>query len=109
MVPQPGKLVLLGSAKMFDDNIIAASQNALLLLNAVDYLAGSRELLSIRAKTLTQRVIRPVEANEKLMWRIFAVLLVPVALAVFGFVRAGIRRRDAAAYRARSQRSGAQH
>jgi ABC-type uncharacterized transport system involved in gliding motility auxiliary subunit len=106
--PQPGSLFLIGSAKMFDDNIIAASQNALLLLNAVDYLAGSHELLEIRAKSLTQRVIRPVEANEKLMWRIFVVLLVPAALAVFGIVRAGIRRRDAAAYRNRIKRSGAQ-
>jgi len=104
--PQPGSLFIVGSAKMFDDNIIAAQQNALLLLNAVDYLAGSHELLSIRSKTLTQRVIKPVAANQKLLWRFFVVLLVPVVLAIFGFTRAGVRRRDAAAYRAHSQRAG---
>jgi hypothetical protein len=64
VVPQPGQLFVIGSAKMFDDNILAAQQNALLLLNAVDYLAGSHELLSIRSKTLTQRAIKPVEANQ---------------------------------------------
>lgn len=97
--PAPGKLFVIGSAKMFDDNILAAHQNALLLMNAVDYLAGSTELLSIRAKTLTQRVIRPTTDTEKLMWRVFVVLVVPVILAVYGITRASLRRKGAAAYR----------
>jgi len=97
--PQPGRLLLVGSAKMFDDSIIAAPQNALLLLNAVDYLVGSEELLQIRAKVLTQRVIQPVAANEKLMWRIVAVFVVPLLLAVYGITRATMRRREAARYR----------
>ncbi len=97
--PQPGKLFLIGNAKMFDDNILAAPQNALLLLNAVDFLAGSRELLDIRSKTLTQRVIKPVEANQKMVWRFVAVLLVPIIIAVFGITRAGMRRKKAALYR----------
>ena len=95
----PGKLLVIGSAKMFDDNILAAHQNALLLLNAVDYLAGSHELLNIRAKSLTQRIIRPTQEGEKLAWRLFVVLLVPVILTVYGVVRASIRRKNAAAYR----------
>ncbi len=97
--PASGSLFLIGSAKMFDDNILAAGQNALLLLNAVDFLAGSQALLDIRSKTLTQRVIKPVEARDKMIWRIVAVLLVPVIIAIFGFVRAGMRRKEAARYR----------
>ncbi|MCK9996462.1 MAG: Gldg family protein [Candidatus Krumholzibacteria bacterium] len=97
--PQPGKLFLIGNAKMFDDNILAAGQNALLLLNAVDFLAGSRELLDIRSKTLTQRVIKPVEANQKMVWRFVAVLLVPIIIAVFGITRAAMRRKRASRYR----------
>jgi len=97
--PKPGKLFLIGNAKMFDDNILAAGQNALLMLNAVDFLAGSRELLDIRSKTLTQRVIKPVEANQKMIWRFFVVLLVPVIIAVFGISRAAIRRKEATRYR----------
>ena len=106
VTPLPGTMFLVGGAKMFDDNILAAQQNALLLLNAVDYLAGSHELLAIRSKTLTQRVIKPVPASQKMAWRRFAVLLVPVGLAVFGFMRAGVRRRDAAAYRSQFKRAG---
>ncbi|MCP4570973.1 MAG: GldG family protein [bacterium] len=97
--PQPGRLLLVGSAKMFDDSIIAAPQNALLMLNAVDFLVGSEELLQIRSKILTQRVIRPVAANEKLLWRIVAVFVVPVLLAAYGITRAAMRRREAAHYR----------
>ena len=97
--PQPGQLFLIGNAKMFDDNILAAGQNALLLLNAVDFLAGSRELLDIRSKTLTQRVIKPVEAKQKMVWRFVAVLLVPILIAVFGIARTAMRRKEAARYR----------
>jgi len=99
VTPQPGSLVLFGSAKMFDDNILMAPQNALLLLNAVDYLAGSKELLAIRSKTLTSRVIRPVDSGEKLAWRFLATLFVPILLAIFGLVRTGMRRKEAALYR----------
>ncbi len=97
--PQPGGLFLIGSAKMFDDNILAAGQNALLLLNAVDYLAGSKDLLEIRSKTLTQRVVKSVTAREKMIWRIVGVLLVPAIFAVFGILRAGMRRKEADRYR----------
>jgi len=96
---EPGSLFLIGNAKMFDDNLLAAGQNALLLLNAVDFLAGSRELLDIRSKTLTQRMIKPVEAKEKMIWRILVVLLVPIIIAVFGILRAGMRRKEATRYR----------
>jgi ABC-2 type transport system permease protein len=97
--PQPGQLFLIGNAKMFDDNILAAGQNALLLLNAVDFLAGSKELLDIRSKTLTQRVIKPVDTNQKIVWRFVAVLLIPILIAVFGIVRVGLRRKEATRYR----------
>jgi ABC-type uncharacterized transport system involved in gliding motility auxiliary subunit len=97
--PQPASLLLVGSAKMFDDNIIAAPQNALLMLNAVDYLAGSRDLLTIRSKALTNRVIKPVGDRQKMLWKIFVVLVVPVLFAVYGFMRAGMRRKEATRYR----------
>ena len=105
--PQPSRLLVLGSAKMFDDNIIAAPQNALLLLNAIDYLVGNEQLLSIRAKTLTQRVIRPVTDREKLAWRLAVVFLVPVILTVYGLLRAASRRREAAHYREKVRREAA--
>jgi ABC-type uncharacterized transport system involved in gliding motility auxiliary subunit len=99
VAPAPGQLLLIGSAKMFDDGLIAAPQNALLLLNAVDYMAGSKELLSIRSKTLTSRILKPVEAGTKLFWRFVAVFLVPIIFTVFGITRATLRRKEATRYR----------
>ena len=93
---QPAKLILVGCAKMFDDMALQAGQNALLLLNCVDALAHGEDLISIRSKALTQRTIRPVGESQKLLFRLFTVVLVPVLLAIYGLVRAGRRRKEAA-------------
>ncbi len=106
VTPQPGSLLLVGGAKMFDDNILAVPGNALLLLNAVDYLAGSHEVLSIRSKTLTQRVIKPVAPNAKRVWHMFVVAFVPALIAVFGIARAAARRKAAARYRETLRQAG---
>lgn len=99
VTPAPGQLLVIGSAKMFDDGVIAAPQNALLLLNAVDYMAGSQELLSIRSKILTTRVLKPVATSTKLFWRFVAIFLVPILLTIFGVTRATMRRKEAEFYR----------
>lgn len=99
ITPAGSQLLVVGCAKMFDDGIIAAPQNALLLLNAVDYMAGSKDLLSIRSKTLTNRTLKPMEAGTKLFWRFVTILLVPILLTVFGVSRAAMRRKEAARYR----------
>ncbi len=96
LAEQPAKLILVGCAKMFDDMALQAGQNGLLLLNCVDALAHGEDLISIRSKALTQRLIRPVSDSEKLLFRLFTVVLVPVLLAVYGLVRAGRRRKEAA-------------
>ena len=99
VTPAAGQLLVVGSAKMFDDGVIAAPQNALLLLNAVDYMAGSQDLLSIRSKILTNRVLKPVEAGTKLFWRFVAIFLVPIIFTGIGITRAAMRRKEAADYR----------
>ena len=97
--PAAGRLILVGSAKMFDDAVLQGAQNALLLRNAVDFLAGSEDLLTIRSKQLTARTLRPIEAGEKLMWRLFVVVLVPVLFIILGVTRLARRRSESARYR----------
>lgn len=108
VTPKPGRLLLVGCAKMFDDNVLGAMQNGLLLMNGVDYLAGSQALLSIRAKALTERVIKPIDAQAKMFWRLFTVLVVPVLIAAFGIIRGGMRRKEAARYRESLRRADAE-
>lgn len=102
--PDPSRLLLVGSAKMFDDMVLQGAQNALLLLNAVDYLAGSEDLLSIRSKQLTQRTIRPVTAGERFFWQVVVIALVPIVFIIVGVARAARRRGEAARYRRELQR-----
>jgi ABC-2 type transport system permease protein len=99
LAPRPAKLLVLGCAKMFSDDIIQAGQNALLLLNSVDAMAHGEDLISIRTKMLTQRVIKPVTDSQKLFYRLFVTALVPIGLAIFGIGRAAVRRKEAALYR----------
>jgi ABC-2 type transport system permease protein len=99
LTPTPTSLVVIGCAKMFSDDIIQAGQNSLLLLNAVDDLAHGEDLISIRAKMLTQRAIRPVTDGEKLFWRILVTALVPAILAIYGLFRFSMRRKEARQYR----------
>jgi ABC-type uncharacterized transport system involved in gliding motility auxiliary subunit len=94
LAPSESSVIVVGSSTMFTDMAIQAGQNALLLLNSVDALAHGEDLISIRSKMLTERVIRPASDREKLMLRLFAVLLVPVVLIVIGLARAANRKKE---------------
>ncbi|MBN2171259.1 MAG: GldG family protein [Candidatus Krumholzibacteriota bacterium] len=99
--PAPAQLVLVGCAKMFEEPFVKAGQNGLFLLNAVDALALGGDLIGIRSKIITQRSIRPVEAGQKLLLRLFTVALVPVLLIVLGVTRSALRRRESNEYHER--------
>jgi len=96
LMGEEARLIVVGCAKMFDDMALQAGHNSLFLLNAVDGLAHGEDLISIRSKLLTQRVIRPVSDGEKVIFRILTVVLIPVLLVVFGLMRASKRRKEAA-------------
>ncbi|MHB8078840.1 MAG: GldG family protein [Candidatus Krumholzibacteriia bacterium] len=107
LTPRPAQLILVGDAKMFDDSVLQAVDNATFLLNSVDALAHGADLISIRSKALTQRTIKPVSDSEKVGWRLFVVGLVPIGLAIFGISRAAARRREASRYREAFERRAA--
>jgi len=96
----PGQLVLTGCGKLFEEPFIQAGQNAMLLLNAVDALALKGDLIGIRSKLITERSIKPLEAGQKLAYRIFTVGLVPLLFALYGILRLVMRRKETAAYQA---------
>ncbi len=86
------RLVVLGCAEMFSDTALPALDNAVFLLNTVDALTLGDELINIRSKQHAQRFIRPLSAAEKLAWRGFVTVTVPVFWACFGIFWA-VRRR----------------
>lgn len=102
--PLATKVVVVGCSKMFDNNIIGAGNNSLFLLNAVDALTLGEDLIQIRAKAFSQRLLEPVSDRAKLLYRMFAIGLVPALVAAFGIFRMMRRRQEQAMFLA-AQRS----
>lgn len=98
IVPGPGKLLLVGCAEMFSDNLIGAYGNGLFFINAVDALTLGEHLINIRSKFQTSRLIKKTSPGAKIFYRFFVIILVPVILAVIGIVRYIYRRRRREAY-----------
>lgn len=93
-VPVDSKVMVVGCSKMFDDNLLGAANNALFVLNAVDALTLGDDLIQIRAKAYTQRVIGEVSDQAKLLWRVFVIGLVPILVAGYGILRTMRRRQE---------------
>ncbi|MCP4547364.1 MAG: GldG family protein [bacterium] len=96
--PAPGQLILIGCGKIFEEPFVKAGQNPVLLLNAVDALALGGDLIGIRSKLITQRSIKPIESAQKVLFRLFVLLLFPVLLTLFGVIRMVARRKEAGRY-----------
>ncbi len=96
--PVDTKLVVVGCAKMFDDSLIQAGGNGLFLLNSVDAMTLGEDIIQIRSKAISQRVLEPVSDGQKLFFRFFVVGFVPLLVALFGFVRSARRRREQAMF-----------
>ena len=96
--PAPAQLLLIGCGKVFEQPFIQGGQNALLLLNSVDALALGGDLIGIRSKLITQRMLNPVEASQKVLYRLFVVILVPLLITIYGIARLLMRRKESASY-----------
>ncbi|MDP3919210.1 MAG: Gldg family protein [Candidatus Omnitrophota bacterium] len=93
LVPSPGKLILVGSATMFQKQLLQNPGHLTFFLNAVDALTLGEELVQIRSKRPIDRNLSRISSAHKLGWRVFATLLVPILIAVIGALRAVLRRR----------------
>ncbi len=93
-------IVITACAKMFEDNYLQAGgyNNALFMLNCIDGITMGNDLIQVRAKTVTRRVIQGVSEEKKLFWRGLTTILVPVMIALFGILRSVRRRREQAAW-----------
>ena len=106
--PVPGRLLVIGCAKLFEEMLIQQAGHALFLLNSVDALTLGEDLISIRSKNFAQRSFGEVSDGSKLGFRILNMAVVPVLVAVFGLGQRVKRRRESAeyeaSYRARTSR-----
>lgn len=90
---RPGKLILVGCAKMFNKELFQDGGHIGLFLNSIDTLTLSEELVTIRGKQPVDRAIRKVSSSQKAMWRMVTTFLVPALLVCLGWFRIMMRKR----------------
>ncbi len=97
--PSSSRLLLIGSAKMFEDSIIPIQPaNLTFALDAVDALTLGEGLPDIHRHTPVTRVVRPLNAGERLGFRFLTLGLIPLIVAGAGCLRFYLRRRDKEEY-----------
>ncbi|MBU1894876.1 MAG: Gldg family protein, partial [Candidatus Omnitrophica bacterium] len=96
---KPGKLIVVGCSKMFEEEIIKASSGMLMFfMNSADALTLGGELVNIRSHQPVNRSIRNVSKAGKLWYRFLIIFLVPLIVVFAGILRFIWRRREKESY-----------
>ena len=81
-------IILISDSKfLIDEGGGAAPENHIFLMNAVDYLLGDRELISLRSREVTNRPLQELEDGKKSTWKWINILLPSIIIIAFGFMR----------------------
>jgi ABC-type uncharacterized transport system involved in gliding motility auxiliary subunit len=92
--PKAGKLIVVGCAKMFNDDLIANPGNLGLFSNIIDGLTLGNDIIKIRSSVYLMRDIKKVTDNQKVFYRFTTVFLVPILLAILATARLFLRRKE---------------
>lgn len=92
--PKPGKMVLVGSSKMFTDDLISTPGNLNFFANIVDGLTLGEDLTLIRSKTPMSRQLKKLTSQQKAFQRFLALLLIPLVLVCVLSVRLFFRGKE---------------
>ena len=72
---------------MLDEGGGSAGENHIFIMNAVDYLLGDRELISLRSREITSRPLMELEDNQKSRLKWINMLLPSILIIGFGLMR----------------------
>ena len=90
----PTQMIVIGNARMFaNEHFAQAPSSPILFLNAVDWLTLGRHLNDVRSKAVDDRPLGEVSEAGKLAARTLGTVAVPLAVVVFGLLRAWSTRR----------------
>jgi len=98
-----GRLVLIGAATPFKNELIREGGHWTFFMNAMDHLALDVDLTQVRTKRSLNRLLGTVPRAEKAMWRFLSSLAVPIAMGILGLLRHLWRRREKRIYLQRGQ------
>ena len=82
------QLILISDSKFIaDDGGGAAPENHIFVMNAIDYLLGDKELISLRSREITNRPLQELEDDVKARWKWINILLPSLLVMAFGGLR----------------------
>ena len=82
------QLMAIGNSNFIDDqNLQRFPDNAVFFLNSVDYLTMGPDLISIRAKALTDRPINKIDDEGKMIIKTVNIILIPLLVIIVGVIR----------------------
>ncbi|HOJ33610.1 MAG TPA: Gldg family protein [Candidatus Hydrogenedentes bacterium] len=98
VTPAPGKLILIGCAQAFTDNLLRSVDNKDLLLNSIDAAALGDELVNIRGKKPVNRAIERPDTGTRFFWKAVNYVGINALVAAVGVAVAILRRRSRIRY-----------
>ncbi len=103
---KPGRLIVTGCAKLFEDMLLQQQGHSLFVLNAVDAITLGDDLIALRSRSYERRTLEDASDGKRLGFRLANMALVPALVIVFGLTRKFKRDSESNAYAAR-MRQGA--
>ena len=83
-----GELLLVSDSKFLSDQSgMTVPDNLVFVMNAVDYLAGDEELISLRSREITSRPLQEIEDSTKKGWKWANMLLPSILIIGLGFLQ----------------------
>ena len=82
------EIILIADSKFLSDDAgMSVPENMVFTMNAVDYLAGEKELIALRSREITNRPLEEIEDSTRSRWKWANVLLPSIVIAGLGFYR----------------------
>ena len=82
------ELILISDSQFLSDEAgMSIPENNVFLMNAVDYLSGDKELISLRSREITSRPLEEIKDGSRRTWKWINILLPSILIIAFGFSR----------------------
>ncbi len=82
------QIILVADMNFFADGGGGASaENQIFAMNAVDFLTGDSELISLRSREITSRPLSELEDDVRNRWKWMNIVLPSLLIIAFGFIR----------------------
>lgn len=99
---KPGRLLVVGDSDLLQDQVVGLMQrmqgteqpsNLVFGANAVDWLTQEQGLIAVRAKNVEDPDLREIDDSKKVLYKWGNIFAWPILFALYGFVRAGLRKK----------------